>query len=156
MCVCVCVCVCVCTPPTHITSKDSKRKVRGSEGKHPICYNFAWAVPVSKDRDNIFWSKDQRTYGLTQGLTKGKIFEIGTLWDNLRCMATIIPRAPGNHGVLWETLWNTKTLNLVLQTRDDFINRYWDSLIHWLYDSKAGRPHAHDNSKRVEICLHHL
>lgn len=87
LCVCVCLSVCtythVCTLGTY-TRKNAKRKVRGSEEKHPICYNFAWAVPVSKYHDNIFWSKDQRTYGLTRGLTKGKYLKLeisGTIWD---------------------------------------------------------------------------
>lgn len=83
--VCVCAWACTCIHPTHSTRKNSKRKVRGSEEKHPICSNFVWAVPVSKYCGNIFWSKDQRTYGLTHGLTKGKKYWklglSGTVWD---------------------------------------------------------------------------
>lgn len=74
-------CVHVCA---YITRKNAERKVRGSEENHPICYSFAQAVPVSKYRDNIFWSKDQRTYGLIHGLTKGKYLKLGisgTIWD---------------------------------------------------------------------------
>ena len=63
----VCVRACVCSG-THNQEECGEKVVE----KHPICYNFAWAVPVSKYHDNIFWSKDQRTCGLTHGLTKGK------------------------------------------------------------------------------------
>lgn len=101
--VCVWVCVhmntCVCWR-VHITRKNAERKVRGSEGKHPICYNFAWAVPVSKYRDNIFLKQRSKDIWSDSWVNKGKIFEIGNIWDNLRCVATIILRAPGNHGVL--------------------------------------------------------
>lgn len=43
-------------------------------------------------------AKIKGTYGLTHGLTKGKVFEIGSIWDMLRCVATVALRAPGNHG----------------------------------------------------------
>lgn len=108
----LCVCLCVCVFQPHITRKNSERRVRGSKENHLICYNFAWAVPVSKYRDNTFWSRDQRTYGLTPGLSKGKRSEMVTLWDGLRCVGTVIYRAPGNHGVLWETLWNSHYIAL--------------------------------------------
>lgn len=41
-------------------------------------------------------AKIKGTYGLTHGLTKGKVFEIGRFWDMLRGVAAIALRAPGN------------------------------------------------------------
>lgn len=43
-------------------------------------------------------AKIKGTYGLTHGLTEGKVFEIGSIWDMLRCVATVALGAPGNHG----------------------------------------------------------
>ena len=137
--VCVCAWACTCTHPTHSTRKNSKRKVRGSEEKHPICSNFVWAVPVSKYCGNIFWSKDQRTYGLTHGLTKGK--NIGN-WGSLgqfemygysHSQSTWGSEFFGKHFEILTHYVPFSKLGVILSTKSD-------SLIHWLCDSKAVLP----------------
>lgn len=115
---CVCVCACTCTHPTHSTRKNSKRKLRVSEEKHPICSNFVWAVPVSKYCGNIFWSKDQRTYGLTHGLTKGKKY-----WKL------------GPSGKVWDVWLQSFSEHLGIM---EFFGKHFEILTHYIPFSKLG------------------
>lgn len=156
---CVCVSVCGRSGRVHAHTQHTapgripKRKVRGSEEN--ILYVLTLSGLSLFLNTVACWSKDQRTYGLTPRINKRKNIGNWALRDSLRCMATVILRAPGDHESSWETLWNPDTLRPILQTKSNFINRRLTVL-------STGSPCgflsclARDNSKRVEICLHHL
>lgn len=128
----------VCVLQANRTRVSAEREAGASEEKVAMCYNFVWVVPIPKYHDNIFWSKDQRTYGLTHGLTKGKnIWN----WEYLRQFEMCGYNHSQSTWKSWSSLgntlknWQSKSCSPNLEW---FYQKNWDSLVHRLYDCIAG------------------
>lgn len=109
VCVCVgvasvCMCECssvymlvrVCSPGMY--NQDESWKLGLQKENSPDVITLPGLSLFSNTVTIFSQAKIKGTYGLTHGLTKGKVFEIGSIWDMLRCVATVALRAPGNHG----------------------------------------------------------
>lgn len=104
VCMCECVsihpCVCararVCSPGVY--NQDESWKLGLQRENSPDVITLPGLSLFSNTVTIFSQAKIKGTYGLTHGLTKGKVFEIGSIWDMLRCVATVALRAPGNHG----------------------------------------------------------
>lgn len=94
-------CLCMCALQTYITRmKAESWGVGGFQKKNSPDVTTLPGLSLFLNTVTIFSeAKIKRTYGLTHGLTKEKVFEIGSLWDMFRCVATAALRAPGNHGL---------------------------------------------------------
>ena len=92
----VCARVCVCSPGVY--NQDESWKLGLQRENSPDVITLPGLSLFSNTVTIFSQAKIKGTYGLTHGLTKGKVFEIGSIWDMLRCVATVALRAPGNHG----------------------------------------------------------
>lgn len=89
-------CACVCSP--GMFNQDESWKLGLQKENSPDVITLPGLSLFSNTVTIFSQAKIKGTYGLTHGLTKGKVFEIGSIWDMLRCVATVALRAPGNHG----------------------------------------------------------
>lgn len=92
----VCARACVCSPGVY--NQDESWKLGLQRENSPDVITLPGLSLFSNTVTIFSQAKIKGTYGLTHGLTKGKAFEIGSIWDMLRCVATVALRAPGNHG----------------------------------------------------------